>query len=141
MSVAPAASKGDGESKDLSPFLLFLLACAYLLNSSGLIAFNKYLMHVDRFPYRIVLVMLHMGFCSIGRGLLFPFKPPLSPALAREEKKDDEDGEITEETKDSAGKKSFLPPNLQKFMRWIVSYSCIVAAILGTTDIEQYGYT
>eukprot|EP00392_Amoebophrya_sp_AT5.2_P014718 g14879.t1 len=60
--------------------LLFASLC-YVGCSTGLIAFNKFLVHEDRFPFAITLVLLHMS-CSffICLGLFF-VKPDWFPSL------------------------------------------------------------
>mmetsp|Transcript_31008 Transcript_31008/g.68100 ORF Transcript_31008/g.68100 Transcript_31008/m.68100 type:complete len:369 (+) Transcript_31008:101-1207(+) len=58
------------------------LALAYIVNSAGLIAFNKYLLHEDRFPFAIMLVFLHMVGVSILSTLLFLIRPSLFPAIS-----------------------------------------------------------
>lgn len=55
-----------------------LLYCA---TSAGLIAYNKYLIHVDRFPYAVAIVLMHTAFCSCLTGLLFLCRPSLFPSL------------------------------------------------------------
>mmetsp|Transcript_94881 Transcript_94881/g.267891 ORF Transcript_94881/g.267891 Transcript_94881/m.267891 type:complete len:358 (-) Transcript_94881:124-1197(-) len=64
-----------------------VLTIAYIAASSGLIAFNKYLMHKDRFPFAIVLVLLHMAFCSVLTGALFLAKPSIFTSFTDPEKK------------------------------------------------------
>jgi hypothetical protein len=53
----------------------------YIVTSGGLITFNKYLMHEDRFPFAQCLVLLHMAFSSIFALLLFLVKPSFFPSL------------------------------------------------------------
>jgi len=59
------------------------LCVLYITLSTGLIFFNKHLMHKDRFPHSMHLSALHMittwSLCS----LLFLLKPSLFPAMAR----------------------------------------------------------
>jgi hypothetical protein len=58
-----------------------VLAIVYMAVSSGLITFNKYLMHSDRFPYAVSIGLLHMT-CSFGfNALLFRMCPSLYPSL------------------------------------------------------------
>jgi len=59
----------------------------YVICSSGMIAYNKYLMNFDRFPYAICLVFMHAIFCSVCSGTLFLAKPSLFPSLSDPEKK------------------------------------------------------
>jgi hypothetical protein len=64
-----------------------LLGALYIGVSSGLIAYNKYLMHPDRFPFAVPLVLMHTAFCSAATGVLFLVKPSLFPSLSDPEKK------------------------------------------------------
>jgi len=61
--------------------LVSFFGLLYIVCSSGLIAFNKYLINVDRFPFAVFLVLLHAVFCSLCSGLLFLCKPSLFPSL------------------------------------------------------------
>mmetsp|Transcript_137052 Transcript_137052/g.292713 ORF Transcript_137052/g.292713 Transcript_137052/m.292713 type:complete len:426 (-) Transcript_137052:94-1371(-) len=57
------------------------LAIVYMANSTGLITFNKFLMHNDRFPFAMFLGLVHMS-CSFGFNvLLFSLRPSLYPSL------------------------------------------------------------
>lgn len=67
--------------------LVTLFGVGYVVCSSGLIAYNKYLIHEDRFPYAICVVLMHAVFCSICSGVLFLVKPSLFPSLTDPEKK------------------------------------------------------
>lgn len=58
-----------------------LLGLGYIGCSSCLIAYNKYLMDMDRFPYAICLVLLHAIFCSVCSGVLYLLRPSLFPSL------------------------------------------------------------
>lgn len=58
-----------------------LLGVGYIVISSCLIAYNKFLIHEDRFPYAICLVLLHAIFCSACTGILYLVKPSLFPSL------------------------------------------------------------
>mmetsp|Transcript_97283 Transcript_97283/g.217094 ORF Transcript_97283/g.217094 Transcript_97283/m.217094 type:complete len:423 (-) Transcript_97283:97-1365(-) len=63
------------------------LAIVYMANSTGLITFNKHLMHDDRFPFAIFLGLVHMT-CSFGfNAILFSFCPTLYPSLTDEQQK------------------------------------------------------
>jgi hypothetical protein len=62
--------------------LMLLLGGLYISTSAGLIAFNKYLMHKDRFPYAVCLVLIHAGFCSVSTFILYLIKPSLFPSLS-----------------------------------------------------------
>merc|ERR1719161_1018783 len=61
--------------------LMVFLGGLYITTSASLISFNKYLMHDDRFPYAVTLVMLHMGFASILSGILYLCCPSLYPSF------------------------------------------------------------
>lgn len=63
------------------------LGVGYIVCSSGLIAYNKFLMHEDRFPYAISLVLLHAIFCSVCAFLLYLVKPSWFPSLSDPAKK------------------------------------------------------
>eukprot|EP00928_Gymnodinium_smaydae_P066368 TRINITY_DN49389_c0_g1_i1.p1 TRINITY_DN49389_c0_g1~~TRINITY_DN49389_c0_g1_i1.p1 ORF type:complete len:449 (-),score=55.87 TRINITY_DN49389_c0_g1_i1:162-1439(-) len=63
------------------PMLGSLALCAwYIFISSGLIAFNKYLMNVDRFPYAIALTAIHMSMTSFLSLAFFLVAPSWYPA-------------------------------------------------------------
>lgn len=55
--------------------------------SVSLINFNKYLMQAGRFPYAAVLVLLHMGFCSVLAFILRRAAPGLFPSLTDPDKR------------------------------------------------------
>jgi len=57
------------------------LGCLYITLSGGMIAFNKYLIHKDRFPFAVPLVLMHAGFSSLCALVLFLVKPSLFPSL------------------------------------------------------------
>mmetsp|Transcript_43599 Transcript_43599/g.123389 ORF Transcript_43599/g.123389 Transcript_43599/m.123389 type:complete len:409 (+) Transcript_43599:66-1292(+) len=61
------------------------LAAIYMAVSSGLITFNKFLMHDGRFPFAIFIGVMHMG-CSFGFNfLLYKVCPFLYPSLTAPE--------------------------------------------------------
>eukprot|EP00929_Paragymnodinium_shiwhaense_P113392 TRINITY_DN81684_c0_g1_i1.p1 TRINITY_DN81684_c0_g1~~TRINITY_DN81684_c0_g1_i1.p1 ORF type:complete len:390 (+),score=92.23 TRINITY_DN81684_c0_g1_i1:151-1320(+) len=66
---------------------IIALGLFYVITSTGLIAFNKYLMDKDRFPFAVVLVMMHMAFCATFSGGLYLVKPDLFPSLSDPEKR------------------------------------------------------
>jgi len=80
-----------GEQQSLAPeqgpgaftkwSLMFFLGGLYISCSATLIGFNKYLMHDDRFPYAVTLVMLHMGFAAVLSCVLFFCCPSLYPSF------------------------------------------------------------
>mmetsp|Transcript_15380 Transcript_15380/g.48364 ORF Transcript_15380/g.48364 Transcript_15380/m.48364 type:complete len:344 (-) Transcript_15380:64-1095(-) len=55
----------------------------YIVVSAALIHFNKYLMHVDRFPFAMALTSLHMMTTSLLCGLLYLVRPSLFPSMER----------------------------------------------------------
>lgn len=61
--------------------LVSFYGICYIVCSAGLIAYNKYLIHADRFPYAICLVFFHAVFCSVFAGFLYFVKPSLFPSL------------------------------------------------------------
>mmetsp|Transcript_137473 Transcript_137473/g.342940 ORF Transcript_137473/g.342940 Transcript_137473/m.342940 type:complete len:410 (+) Transcript_137473:48-1277(+) len=63
------------------------LAMVYMAISTGLITFNKYLMHEDRFPYAIAIGVLHMSSSFGFNSLLLRLCPSLYPSLTDEEQK------------------------------------------------------
>lgn len=63
-----------------------LFAGLYTVCSSGLIAFNKYLIHPERFPFAVPLVLLHTIFCSVLTGVLLLLFPSLFPSLTSPDK-------------------------------------------------------
>jgi len=95
--------------------MMFFMAILYIVNSSGLIAYNKFLMSEGRFPFSIALVMCHMLVCSIFSGTLYCVRPDLFPAL---------------HNKDNA-------QNIRKFMYWILPIS---VAFAGTLVLSNQAY-
>lgn len=71
----------DGASFITKWSLVFVLGAGYICTSAALISFNKFLMHEDRFPFAVALVVLHMGFASILALLLLLVRPSLFPSL------------------------------------------------------------
>jgi len=70
------------------------LGFGYVACSSGLIAYNKFLITEERFPYAISLVLIHAIFCSCFAGLLFLVKPSLFPSLSDPAKKVNVDADL-----------------------------------------------
>uniref|UniRef100_A0A6T1DJV2 Sugar phosphate transporter domain-containing protein n=1 Tax=Alexandrium monilatum TaxID=311494 RepID=A0A6T1DJV2_9DINO len=64
-----------------SAALVGVLALAYMAISTGLITFNKYLLHDGRFPFVIFLGVLHMSFSFLCNLALYRMCPALYPAL------------------------------------------------------------
>jgi len=75
-----AAEPGQGTATQHFIWVAFL-GLLYIAISSCLIAYNKYLMTEDRFPYAICLVLLHATFCSSACAILYLVKPSLFPSL------------------------------------------------------------
>lgn len=67
--------------------LVGFFGLGYIALSSGLIAYNKFLINEDRFPYAISLVLIHAIFCSACTAVLYLIKPSLFPALTDPAKK------------------------------------------------------
>mmetsp|Transcript_8320 Transcript_8320/g.23120 ORF Transcript_8320/g.23120 Transcript_8320/m.23120 type:complete len:373 (-) Transcript_8320:108-1226(-) len=63
------------------------LVGAYIACSAGLIAFNKYLVHPDRFPFPVALVLFHASFSSVLTGAVFVVRPSLFPSLVDPERR------------------------------------------------------
>merc|ERR1719310_18173 len=74
--------------------LVSLLGVGYVVCSAGLIAYNKFLMNTERFPYAICLVLIHAVFCSMCAGILYLVKPSLFPSLSDPAKKVDIDSSL-----------------------------------------------
>lgn len=66
---------------------ILALGLFYIVSSSGLIAFNKYLMTEGNFPFAVPIVMMHMLFCSFFTGVLFLVRPSLFPSLTDPDRK------------------------------------------------------
>lgn len=82
---------GGGEAPEGGPVyrmvLVSMYGIGYVICSAGLIAYNKFLINEDRFPYAICLVFIHAVFCSTLCGILYLIKPSLFPSLTDPEKK------------------------------------------------------
>jgi len=74
--------------------LVALFGLGYIALSSCLIAYNKFLINEDRFPYAICLVLLHAIFCSVCTGILYLVKPSLFPSLTDPAKKINIDSDL-----------------------------------------------
>jgi len=84
--TAQAGAPSGQESVDSGSFISKWFAiCAfgggYICTSAALISFNKFLMHEDRFPFAVTLVVLHMGFASLLSLILLLVRPSLFPSL------------------------------------------------------------
>lgn len=75
----PALPQAGGRFGSVA--LVSFLGLLYCATSAGLIAYNKYLIHADRFPYAVAIVLMHTAFCSCLTGLLFLIRPSLFPSL------------------------------------------------------------
>jgi len=86
---AEEAEPSDGPEGGVYAHLAFvtMLGLGYVVCSSGLIAYNKFLMTEDRFPYAICLVLIHAIFCSCLAAFLYLVKPSLFPSLTDPAKK------------------------------------------------------
>lgn len=73
---------------------LGVLAVVYMCISTGLIAFNKYLVHDGRFAFVIFLVAMHMSFSVIFNLVLFHLNPSLYPSLTEPGKKVEINGRL-----------------------------------------------
>jgi drug/metabolite transporter (DMT)-like permease len=62
-------------------FSVFLLGGLYIVTSACMVAFNKYLMNQERFPFAVPLVLIHAGFSSVCTLMMFLIKPSLFPSL------------------------------------------------------------
>mmetsp|Transcript_57883 Transcript_57883/g.156142 ORF Transcript_57883/g.156142 Transcript_57883/m.156142 type:complete len:401 (-) Transcript_57883:126-1328(-) len=60
------------------------LALVYMVVSSGLITFNKYLMDESRCPFALFVALLHMSSCFCCNTALFKLRPDLYPSLTDE---------------------------------------------------------
>jgi len=67
--------------------LVALFGGLYISSSAGLISFNKYLIHEDRFPFAAILCMCHMAFSTVYAGLMRVCCPSWFPSLTDPEKK------------------------------------------------------
>jgi len=80
--VPPTPEADEAEGSPFSAMMtVTLCGLGYVTFSAGLIAYNKFLMHEDRFPYAISLVLLHAVFCSTFSFFLFLVRPSLFPSL------------------------------------------------------------
>lgn len=82
-SPRPARVQEAAESVGLLSKWLVVAALGggYICTSAALISFNKFLMHEDRFPFAVTLVVLHMGFASVLSLLLLIVRPSFFPSL------------------------------------------------------------
>mmetsp|Transcript_115491 Transcript_115491/g.331492 ORF Transcript_115491/g.331492 Transcript_115491/m.331492 type:complete len:390 (+) Transcript_115491:110-1279(+) len=86
------ASDLAGPSASARPFLLHagvvsVWGILYIVLSTSLIGYNKYLIHHDRFPYSVPLVFIHAAFSSVLAAVLLVFCPSLFPSLTDPERK------------------------------------------------------
>lgn len=59
----------------------------YVALSSGLISFNKYLMHAERFPHASALMLVHMTSCTSLAVICYCVKPSLFTSLSNPEER------------------------------------------------------
>lgn len=76
-----SSSVDESPSKYLQAIIILCFGIVYIIISSGLIAFNKYLIHPERFPFAVSVVLCHAGFSSVMASLLFLVMPSLFPSL------------------------------------------------------------
>jgi hypothetical protein len=95
---APVSFTPRGEVGQVAPLQKWIhvgsLGLGYVACSAGLIAYNKYLIHEDRFPYAICLVFIHAIFCSACAGMLYLVMPSLFPSLSDPAKKVEVDSSL-----------------------------------------------
>lgn len=65
----------------MSHIVTLILIGAYISLSACMISFNKYLMNAERFPFAVVLTMLHMLTGTCVTAVLYLLKPKLFSAL------------------------------------------------------------
>merc|ERR1739845_84536 len=58
-----------------------------ILNSAGLLHFNKFLLKRHRFPYPVHLAVIHTLLVPVLLGILYPIFPNLFPSLTVPEKR------------------------------------------------------
>lgn len=80
------AAAAPQQQAQVSSLAMVGIASLYILVSTGLIAFNKWLMTENRFPFAIPLVMSHMCFCFLCCSALLAMKPALFSSLETENK-------------------------------------------------------
>eukprot|EP00434_Breviolum_minutum_P007711 symbB.v1.2.006801.t2/scaffold409.1/size210228/4 len=61
----------------------FAIGGCYILISASLIAFNKYLMNADRFPYAKAMTAMHMAMTTFMSLLLYTCAPSLYPSMGK----------------------------------------------------------
>lgn len=61
--------------------LMCVLGGLYIVMSASMVAFNKYLINEDRFPFAVPLVLIHAGFSSACTLMMLLCKPSLFPSL------------------------------------------------------------
>lgn len=58
------------------------LAALYIMASSGMIIYNKYLLHDDRFPYPVALTTMHMAAALLLGSALYRVEPGFFPSAS-----------------------------------------------------------
>lgn len=101
MSLDETALSTDGRSsrdslatKWFHALVVLALGAMYIANSSALIAYNKYLITVGRFPFAVPLVFMHATFCSLFAVFLYKLKPGMFPSLTDESKRINVDSNV-----------------------------------------------
>lgn len=77
-------SDTEARWKSGAAVLTVAVVVVYVALSAGQIMFNKYLMDDERFPFAVVLVMIHMLATTAFNSGLFLLRPQLFPALSSE---------------------------------------------------------
>lgn len=68
-------------------FISLGVGLLYVALSSGLISFNKYLMHAERFPHASALMLVHMTSCTSLAAICYFVKPSLFSSLSNPEER------------------------------------------------------
>eukprot|EP00747_Dinoflagellata_sp_TGD_P163319 gnl/TRDRNA2_/TRDRNA2_181869_c0_seq1.p1 gnl/TRDRNA2_/TRDRNA2_181869_c0~~gnl/TRDRNA2_/TRDRNA2_181869_c0_seq1.p1 ORF type:complete len:382 (+),score=71.12 gnl/TRDRNA2_/TRDRNA2_181869_c0_seq1:57-1202(+) len=81
--TSPQPNQQDEKPPNKAAQMLHIvtLGTAMIIVSSGLIAFNKFLMTDSRFPYALPLVMVHTSYSAIVSVILLRYCPSLFPSM------------------------------------------------------------
>jgi hypothetical protein len=86
--VGPPSARAEAEGGHVDQIVtVTCYGVLYIVCSTCLIAYNKYLINEARFPFAIALVLMHAVFCSVCTGVLYLVKPSLFPSLTDPAKK------------------------------------------------------
>mmetsp|Transcript_99698 Transcript_99698/g.182839 ORF Transcript_99698/g.182839 Transcript_99698/m.182839 type:complete len:367 (+) Transcript_99698:105-1205(+) len=85
--TTPLATERFNSELAASVLRVVSLGLMYVAVSAGMIAFNKFLMNPERFPFAVPLVLFHSSFSSVISLLLFFIMPSLFPSLTDPAKK------------------------------------------------------